>query len=217
MNQYSLGTNLLVLFTAIAGAFLALPNIYGDDPALQISRNDGVAIQEPTQAAIRATLDQAGIEHQPLEIQDETVLVRFANQDDQLKGSTAVGEVLTNHVVALTMAPRTPGWLKMLRLKPMSLGLDLRGGVHFVFEVDLATGISQYLERYAKDLQDQLREERIQRSVEVDGQVIRITITNAEDRDAAEKIINNANDLEETIGVTETVVDGRPFIHAAAH
>ena len=211
MNQYSLGTNLLVLFVVVAGFFLALPNIYGDDPALQISRNDGVAIEELTLGAIGATLNQEGIEHQPPEIQGETVLYRFLDEADRGKASQAVSPVLSNHIVALTTAPRTPGWLKFLRLKPMSLGLDLRGGVHFVFEVDLATGIGQYLERYAKDFQDQLREQRIQRTVEVDGEVIRITIANAEDRDAAEKVINEVNAVEETIGVTETSVDGRPM------
>jgi preprotein translocase subunit SecD len=210
MNQYSLGTNLLVLFIVVAGFFLALPNIYGDDPALQISRNDGVAIEELTLGAIGATLDQAGIQYQVPEVQGQVVLLRFLNVDDQQQASEAVAGVLSNHVVALTTAPRTPDWLKTLRLRPMSLGLDLRGGVHFVFEVDLATGIGQYLERYAKDLQDGLREQRIQRTVEVDGQVIRIVIANAEDRDAAEKIINEANDVEETIGVTETSVEGRP-------
>ncbi len=204
MNQYSLGTNLLVLFVVVAGFFLALPNIYGDDLALQISRNDGIAIEEPTIGAVVATLNKDGIQHQVPELEGDGLLVRFFNEDDQKKASQSLAPVLTNHVIALTTAPRTPGWLKTLRLKPMSLGLDLRGGVHFVFEVDLATGIGQYLERYAKDLQDRLREKRIQRTVEVDGDVIRITIANAEDRDAAEKIINEANDVEETIGVAET-------------
>ena len=212
MNQYSLGTNLLVLFVVVAGCLLALPNIYGDDPALQVSRNDGEPIEELTVGAIGAALDQAGVAHQRPESGNKRVLVRFADVETQIKAAEVVGEVLSdaNYIVAVTLAPRTPAWLRTLRFKPMSLGLDLRGGVHFVFEVDLQTGINQYLERFAKDLQDQLREARISRTVKVDNGVIQVNIADAEDRDRAERIINDVNDIDETIAVTEKSVGGLP-------
>ncbi|MEE8306419.1 MAG: protein translocase subunit SecD, partial [Gammaproteobacteria bacterium] len=212
MNQYSLGTNLLVLFVVVAGCLLALPNIYGDDPALQISRTDGELIEELTLGAIGAALDQASVEHQPPETNNKRVLVRFADVESQIKAAEVVGDVLSDdaYVVAVTLAPRTPGWLRTLRFKPMSLGLDLRGGVHFVFEVDLQTGINQYLGRYAKDLQDELREARISRTVTVNGGVIRIVVANADDRDRAEDIIDKVNEVDDTIAVTETAVGGQP-------
>jgi len=212
MNQYSLGTNLLVLFVVVAGCLLALPNIYGDDPALQISRTDGELVEELTVGAVSAALDQAGVEHQSPETGDKRVLVRFADVESQIKAAEVVGDVLSNdaYVVAVTLAPRTPGWLRTLRFKPMSLGLDLRGGVHFVFEVDLQTGINQYLGRYAKDLQDELREARISRTVTVNDGVVRIVIANAEDRDRAEEIINDVNEVEDTIAVTETSAGTQP-------
>ncbi len=212
MNQYSLGTNLLVLFVVITGCLLALPNIYGDDPALQISRTDGEAVEELAVGGIGAALDQAGVEHQPPESGDNRVLVRFSDVESQIKGAEVVGELLDDdsYVVAVTLAPRTPGWLRALRFKPMSLGLDLRGGVHFLFEVDLQTGINQYLERYAKDLQDELREARISRTVTVADGVIRVVIANLEDRDAAERIINDVNSVDDTIAVRESTVGGQP-------
>ena len=156
MNQYPLGTNLLVLFVVVAGLILALPNIFGADPAVQIGREDGAPVTETTVAAVNASLDQLGIEHQAPQLENERVLVRFPDEATQKRASEVIGDTLDGHIAAMTFAPRTPQLLKTLLLKPMSLGLDLRGGVHFVFEVDLATGISQYLERYAKDLRDQL-------------------------------------------------------------
>jgi preprotein translocase subunit SecD len=212
MNQYSLGTNLLVLFIVVAGCLLALPNIYGDDPALQISRTDGELVEELTLGAIGAALDQASVEHQQPETNNKRALVRFTDVESQIKAAEVVGDLLSDdaYVVAVTLAPRTPGWLRTLRLKPMSLGLDLRGGVHFVFEVDLQTGINQYLGRYAKDLQDELREARISRTVTVNGGVIRVVIANADDNDRAEDIISKVNEVDDTIAVTETSVGGQP-------
>ena len=161
-----------------------------------------------------AALDQASVEHQLPESDNKRVLVRFADVESQIKASEAIGEILDDtYVVALTLAPRTPAWLRTLRFKPMSLGLDLRGGVHFVFEVDLQTGINQYLERYAKDLQDQLREARISRTVELRDGVIRVEIADAEDRDTAERIVNSVNNIDETIAVSETSVGGRPVFN----
>ena len=207
MNQYSLGTNLLVALIVLVGMMLALPNMFGDDPALQITRENGEPVTELTLGVVNTRLKELEVPHQEPEIVDGRGVVRFADVQAQLKASDALREALDGHIVALTLAPRTPDWLKTLRLKPMSLGLDLRGGVHFLYQVDLETGIDQYLEIYANDLRNQLRDARIPRTVTVKGSSIEIAIRKAEDRDAAGEIIRG---LDETIQVVEDTVDGSP-------
>ena len=207
MNQYSLGTNLTVAALILVGLLLALPNIFGDDPAVQISRENGEAVQQATLSVIDESLKAADVSYEPGEIEDGRVLLRFGDVQSQLKSSDALREVLDGHIVALTFAPRTPGWLKALGLKPMSLGLDLRGGVHFAYEVDLQTGLNQYLETYVNDLRNRLRDERIPRQVAVRGAGVDVVINNEADRERAGEIVR---DLDETITVTESTLDGKP-------
>ena len=116
--------------------------------------------------------------------------------DDQLKASDLLRQELgKGYVVALTLAPRTPDWLRALGLRPMSLGLDLRGGVHFLFEVDMDAAIEQRLESYAEDFSRLLREERIRRNVRVVGGEVRVRLGDPNDLDKAEKLISEAEPL----------------------
>ena len=146
MNRYPLWVNFLVLAVIVGGALFALPNIYGDDPALQITREDGNPMTDIVRAQIVAALDEREVGFSSAVLEDEAVVVRFPDVAAQLSGSEVLGEALPFHIVALSLAPRTPGWLRFFGLEPMSLGLDLRGGVHFLYQVDLDSAINQLLQ-----------------------------------------------------------------------
>ncbi|WP_446831899.1 protein translocase subunit SecD [Candidatus Foliamicus sp.] len=190
MNRYPLWKNLVVLIAVAGGCLIALPNLYGDDPAVLISREDESAISEVEADAARRALSVAGIEHLGVEQQDNAILIRFASVDTQLGASDLLREELgAGYVLALTLLPRTPQWLAALGLKPMNLGLDLRGGVHFLFEVDTGTAVRQRVEGYADDFSRQLRDAGIRRSVQAQNDRVRVDLRDADDLDRAEDLL----------------------------
>ncbi len=195
MNRYPFWKNILVIGVILIGAIIAAPNLFGDDPALQITREDGSPLSEATIGTITATLDNAGIAYNGAAAEGSAALVRFPDVDSQLRGSAAIGEELPFHVVALTLAPRTPQIFRMLGLRPMSLGLDLRGGVHFLYQVDLETALRQYLQTYESDLRADLREAGIRNRVNVNGNRIEVPIVDREQLDAAEDIVRALDPL----------------------
>lgn len=219
MNRYPLWVNILVLAVIVGGALFALPNMYGDDPALQITREDGIPMTDIVRGQIVVALDEQEIEFSSALLEDDAVVVRFPDVASQLSGSAALGEAMPFHIVALALAPRTPGWLRFLGLEPMSLGLDLRGGVHFLYQVDLDSAINQLLQTYQGDLRTRLREESIRNSgINLDGDVISVGIQDAERMDDAEEIIRvldptaSATVLGAQPGMTvnRTTIDGLP-------
>ena len=146
MNRYPIWKNLLVLVVIVLGAVVALPNVFGKDPAIQVSRADGEAMQSLVIRQRRECILQGevGSDSAASIYADEgRVVVRFDDGRCAVRGQGpaargAAGEGLCGGV--LTLAPRTPDWLREVGLEPMSLGLDLRGGVHFLFEVDVDAG-----------------------------------------------------------------------------
>jgi len=185
---------LLVLGVIVLGLLVALPNIFGEDPALQISRDDGLPMDPLEMDPIENVLRADGLTWNSLFLEDGKALVRFASVEDQLKANDQLKDQLgKSYVVALTLAPRTPDWLRALGLQPMSLGLDLRGGVHFLFEVDVDAAVKQRLQAYEKDFSKLLRDERIRRSVDVDGDTVRIRLSDSGDLDRAEEIVRDAD------------------------
>src|SRR5690606_4069805 len=152
---------LVVLFVCVAGMILALPSFFGDDPALHISRPDGGAVQAATIERIETTLAEADIPALEVERDDNAVLVRFPRVEPPMSANELLREPLQDSVIALTLAPRMPGWLAALGLRPMSLGLDLRGGVHFLYQVDVNAAVEQLLSNYEQELRTQLREANI--------------------------------------------------------
>jgi len=207
VNRYPLWKNLLVAAVILGGILLALPNLYGDDPALQITREDGNPISELTVSAVRATLAEQEIEFLEVALEGDAAIARFADVARQLRASEALGEVLPAQVVALTRAPRTPPVLRMLGLKPMSLGLDLQGGVHFLYQVDLDTALRQFLETYEATLRTDLREAGIRNRINLVGDVLDIPILEPEKLDAAAELIRRLDPLLE---VTSRTLNGEP-------
>ncbi len=215
MNQFPLWKNLLVLAVLLIGVLVALPNLYGDDPALQVSREDGNALDETTMVSIRSTLEGASIPFLAAELDDGRALIRFSDVAQQLAASDALREALAYHVVALTLAPRTPAWLRALGLKPMSLGLDLRGGVYFVYQVDLKSAVQQYLGTYRDDINRVMLEERLRRRVQLKDSYVEVQVLRAEDADRAEELIRELDDPNNPFDLTRIEVDGLPGFRLA--
>ena len=207
MNRYPLWKNILVAAVILVGVLLAIPNLYGDDPALQITREDGSPMSELAVSAIRTTLEEQEIEFLEVALEGDAALVRFPDVALQLRASDALGEVLPLHVVALTLAPKTPPVLRMLGLKPMSLGLDLRGGVHFLYQVDLDTALQQFLASYEASLRTDLREADIRNRINLVGDVLDIPILEPEKLDAAAELIRR---LDPLLDVTSGALNGEP-------
>ncbi len=162
INQYPWWKNLLVMVVVVIGALYALPNLYGDDPAVQVSSIRGVNITDSTMDDIRAQLRRVQIESKSMELTDRGIIVRFNNTEDQLKARDSLGKVLgTDYILALNLAPATPDWLSSIGGLPMYLGLDLRGGVHFLMEVDTDAAIKNAEERYVSDFRALLRDNKV--------------------------------------------------------
>ena len=162
LNQYPIWKYLLIVFFVIIGIIYALPNLYGDDPALQITATRMSQIDESTRDSVLKVLDEEKIPYQSFKLLRDSFLVRFANTNDQLKAYGLVREALGNsYVAALNLAPATPEWLREFNARPMYLGLDLRGGVHFLLEVDMDSAVTQAIARYVDDIRAILRENKI--------------------------------------------------------
>ncbi len=162
MNRYPLWKYLLVFGVVAAGALFALPNLYGEHPALQISAQRGAVVDETVRDTVSATLTEADLEPLRIEYEPGRLLVRFREPQAQLQARDVVAAALgADYTVAVNLAPATPGWLRALGAKPMYLGLDLRGGVHFLMEVDMEAVTRQTEERYVADIKTLLRDNRV--------------------------------------------------------
>ena len=158
INQYPWWKNLFVAIFVCVGAFFALPNLYGEDPAVQISITRGASVGDVLAADVRAQLNRLGVTPTAIDIQEKGLMVRFSNTEDQLKARDDLKTYLSDdYILALNLAPATPEWLRSLGGLPMYLGLDLRGGVHFLMEVDTDAAIESAEQRYAGDLKALLR------------------------------------------------------------
>ena len=162
INQYPLWKYLLVLISVVAGVLYSVPNLYGEDPALQVSPTRTTKVDSATLAKVEDLLKQDALGYKSIVLDTRGLLVRFADTDTQLKAKDKVKQSLGNdYVVALNLAPSTPGWLTAIKALPMYLGLDLRGGVHFLMEVDMVAAVKQSEERYAGDLRTLLRDKKL--------------------------------------------------------
>ncbi len=193
MNQYPLWKNLLVLAVVLLGGLYALPNIFDQDPSMEISAQRDIVIDQATQSRVEAALQSAGVNAKGVELRDRKLLVRFSDSEDQLKAMDPIAATLgDDYTEALTLSPNIPGWLRSLGAEPMYLGLDLRGGIHVLIDVDMESAIEQALERYSSDIRTLLRENKV-RYVQIgrEGDAVAVKFNTAEKRDEAADIIYN--------------------------
>lgn len=162
MNIYPRWKYWVLLFTLIIGLIYALPNLYGEDPAVQISGVKGNVIDTAVADTVEKTLKTSELSFKSIDIENENeLLVRFQNTETQLKAQDIIKKELgDNYSVALNLAPVTPRWLQLLGAHPMKLGLDLRGGVHFLLEVDVDSVIARRMESFYLEVPKILREEK---------------------------------------------------------
>lgn len=152
----------MLICVIVIGLLYALPNIYGEDPAVQITGARGVAASEATLIQVRNVLEKENITSKSMALENGAILARFKDPDIQLRAREALMTTLGDkYVVALNLAPATPTWLSMLNAEPMKLGLDLRGGVHFLMEVDMGTALSKLQDQTIDTLRSELREKGI--------------------------------------------------------
>ncbi len=166
LNRYPLWKNLLVIFVVVIAFFYAAPILFGDDPAVQISGvNATIAVDTNTENTIKQALASAQIEYKKIEHENHSLLLRFTSTDIQFKAKELIQAALGNdYLVALNLAPATPHWLKMMGAMPMKLGLDLRGGVHFLMQVDVDSVLKQRIEGDLQNVGQDLRTQRIRYS-----------------------------------------------------
>jgi preprotein translocase subunit SecD len=198
MNQYPAWKYVLILAILLVGALYALPNLFGDDPALQITSARGFPITPNLETAIEEQLANEKIGFKSKEQSGNRMLYRFNSTEDQIKASSVLREALGDtYVVALNLAHATPEWLRALGGKPMTLGLDLQGGVHFLMQVDMDTARGQQLDRFVDDLRAALRDEQIRYvSVRREGNGLVLLLRSSEDRARALEIISADQSLQ---------------------
>ncbi|MEE8339870.1 MAG: protein translocase subunit SecD, partial [Xanthomonadales bacterium] len=199
MNRYPAWKYVLVVTILVVGTFYALPNLFGEDPALQITSARGFAIPLDLEANINDALMAENIKYKDREQQGNHLLYRFNSTEDQLLAADALKKALgEQYVVALNLAHSTPGWLRALGGKPMTLGLDLQGGVHFLMQVDMDTARGQMLDRVVGDIRTALRSERVRYvSVRREGTSILALLRSAQDRDRTLNIMREDQSLQE--------------------
>lgn len=194
MNRYPAWLNWLVLVILMLGVVLAIPNIYGSVPAIQVASADGEPYTEAKVTQIVRILEAGEVTPEAAFLQDGRVVLRFASVEEQLSTGDRLRERFgSGSSVALTLAPKLPAWVRDLGLSPMSLGLDLRGGVYVLLEVDMDAAIENRMNLYEQDFAERLAEAKIRRQVRVEGQTITVRVARDEDFDEARDIVRNAD------------------------
>lgn len=162
LNTYAMWKYILVVFSIVFAIIYSIPNFYGEDPALQLSGQKGVAISAEQIETVKQKLNEAKLSYKKVEQDGATWLIRFSNTDEQLLAQSEVRKALgENFTVAMNLIPATPDWLRDLGANPMKLGLDLRGGIHFLIEIDMKTALSKKEISLADSFKSDLRNEDI--------------------------------------------------------
>jgi preprotein translocase subunit SecD len=217
MNQFSALKNFLIGFFLLLCALYALPNIFGSDLAVQVSAVGNAKISDIDFQKVKTSLDSKDIHYKSLTLSGRRILARFDNNESQLNAKDALKQDLgRNYVTALNLAPSIPSWLSSLGGKAMSLGLDLRGGVHFLLEVDMQAVINMSLDKSYNELRALLRKDRLYKRVDIqDGHLV-ILFKSAEAKDRGLALIKSEltdlvilevqpeNPLKSSIGISES-------------
>ncbi|MSS75968.1 MAG: protein translocase subunit SecD [Methyloglobulus sp.] len=189
-NHYPLWRNLLILGVFLISLIYSLPNLFGEDPSVQVSSTSSLTQEQASK--VESTIKTSGVTSKAFEFKDGRILVRFKNTDDQLKIADLLRDQMgSDATVALNLAPTTPTWLQNIGADAMYLGLDLRGGVHFLLEVDMDAAVKQAEERYSEDLRLAMRDKKIRYlSVSKDTDYIKIKFKAIEDKSAIFDMLN---------------------------
>ncbi len=195
VNRYAPWRYFLLVLIIVVGAVYSLPNLYGEDPAVQISHRVNL-VDDAELGLVKSLLDSENVAYRSIELGDDNILLRFESEEAQLRAVDDIRDILANtdsrYTVALNLAPATPDWLASLNALPMYLGLDLRGGVHFLMEVDMESAIEKSLQRVANELRTFMREEKQRyRTVQSDSGKIEIRFTDAAARDATRLVLED--------------------------
>ena len=188
MNHYPLWKNILIAAVIVIGVLFALPNLFDDDPAIQLSAGRNGKIDLALMVEVETALKAQSINYSRAELVDERLMVRFADADTQLKAKDVLDNAIdSDYIIALNFAPTTPAWLAAFGAEPMNLGLDLRGGVHFLMEVDMDAAVTKSLNGYASEFRTLLRDEKIRyKKIQIEATQVTVGFRSEEHRDLAE-------------------------------
>lgn len=213
LNRYALWKYLLILIIMLVGSIYALPNLYGSDPALQITAGRNVTVDTSTQSQLSKALQAENISVRRIVLDQSGLLIRFNTVEDQLKASEIVRQQLgSDYISALNLASASPAWLDSINALPMYLGLDLRGGLHFLMEVDTETVIGQAQERYVNDFRGLLRNNKVRYlAITQKGDGIQLKFRTSDIRSKAVELIKK--EYRELV-LAEDDIDGAYFINA---
>lgn len=190
MNHYAPWKNTLVVFFLFITSLYALPNIYGSDLAIQITGTGDYVVEENDLEGIHNSLVENAIDFKSVELINSNILIRFNDSKSQLSSKALLKDTLSrNYVVALNLAPSIPQWLSGLGGKAMSLGLDLRGGVHFLLEVDMEAVISTSIDRYYNELRTLLRKDKLYKKIRKEDNLLVASFKTEKQKNEAKKLI----------------------------
>ena len=192
MNHYAGWKNALIVFFLFISTLYAIPNLYGSDLAIQITGTGDYVVQEKDLKSINETLSENSVDYKSATIENNNVLIRFSDSKSQLTSKALLKDSLNrNYVVALNLAPSIPQWLSSLGGRAMSLGLDLRGGVHFLLEVDMNAVTAMAMDRYYNELRTTLREDKLYKKIRKDEDILLVSFKTEELKNEAKKVIKS--------------------------
>ena len=197
MNRYPVWTYAVVLATVVLGLLYTLPNFYGEVPAVQLSSARAtIKVDASTLARVEDTLGKAGIKPTGLQLDSNSIKVRLTDTDTQLKAKDLISQALNSdpqapsYTVALNLVSSSPAWLTAMHALPMYLGLDLRGGVHFLLQVDMKAALTKKLDSLSGDIRTQLRDKNLRHGgLAREGNTIVVRFRDAETRSKARRVI----------------------------
>ncbi|MDP3699812.1 MAG: protein translocase subunit SecD [Hylemonella sp.] len=197
MNRYPVWKYAIIVIALLVGAIYTAPNFFGEAPAVQVSAAKAVLkVDSSTQSRVELALQEAGLRPDAISLEAGSLRVRMDSTDNQLKAKDAIQRALVKdagdpeYIVALNLLPRTPGWLTALHAAPMYLGLDLRGGVHFMLQVDMQAALSKKVESLTGDLRTALREKNVRHGgISRNGLAIELRLRDAATLDAAKRVL----------------------------
>ncbi|ARV19745.1 hypothetical protein AEP_02819 [Curvibacter sp. AEP1-3] len=211
MNRYPVWKYAIILVALVVSGLYALPNLFGESPAVQVSAaKSSVKVDTAVLAKVEQTLKDAGLTADAVALEGTSVKARFADTDTQLKAKDAIQKAINPdatdpaYIVALNLLSRSPAWLTALHASPMYLGLDLRGGVHFMLQVDMQAALTKRAESLAGDIRTVLREKNVRHSgISRNAQTVEVRFRDAATADAAKRIIQDQFADLETVSSTD--------------